>query len=107
MEVILLRAYLDTQLLIAESKGKIAHDFRVFFMGHKGSAEPRYTASKGQLPGALVDEMRNAFGRSEKYLDQEGANLLQEQRTEPQHMIENATPESIGDMLKAIKTLAN
>ncbi|MDI1495108.1 MAG: hypothetical protein K8823_414 [Cenarchaeum symbiont of Oopsacas minuta] len=30
-----LRAYFDTQL-IAESKGTIAHDFRVFFMGHQG-----------------------------------------------------------------------
>jgi hypothetical protein len=29
----ILRAYFDTQLLIAESRGKIAHDFRVFFIG--------------------------------------------------------------------------
>ena len=40
-----LRAYFDTQLLIAESKGKMAHDFRVFFMGHKGSMEARYIVS--------------------------------------------------------------
>lgn len=42
-----LRAYFDTQLLVAESQGKIAHDFRVFFMGHKGSIEARYTTNKG------------------------------------------------------------
>ena len=30
-----LRAYFDTQLLMAESRGKIAHDFRVFFMGQR------------------------------------------------------------------------
>jgi integrase len=37
-----LRSYFDTNLLLAESHGKIAHDFRVFFMGHKGSMEARY-----------------------------------------------------------------
>ena len=102
-----LRAYFDTQLLIAESKGKIAHDFRVFFMGHKGSIESRYTTNKGQLLDTLIDEMRDAFGRSEEYLDQDGTDPLQEQRMELQHMIENATPENIGDMLEAIKSLAN
>jgi hypothetical protein len=52
-----LRAYFDTQLLMAESRGKIAHDFRVFFMGHKGSMEAKYTTNKGMLPVALVKEM--------------------------------------------------
>ena len=32
----ILRAYFDTELLVAESRGMMAHDFRVFFMGHKG-----------------------------------------------------------------------
>src|SRR3989454_12441784 len=64
-----LRAYFDTQLLIAESRGKIAHDFRVFFMGHKGSIEAKYTTNKGVLPEALVSEMRDAFMRSEEILD--------------------------------------
>ena len=45
-----LRAFFDTQLLIAESRGKIAHDFRVFFMGHKGSIEAKYTTNKSILP---------------------------------------------------------
>ena len=31
------RVCFDTQLLVAESKGKVAHDYRVFWMGHKGS----------------------------------------------------------------------
>ncbi|MFZ0831307.1 MAG: site-specific integrase, partial [Thermoplasmata archaeon] len=31
-----LRHYFDTQLLTAESKGKVAHDFRVYWMGHVG-----------------------------------------------------------------------
>jgi len=66
-----LRAYFDTQLLIAESRGKIAHDFRVFFMGHKGSMESRYTTNKGILPDALITEMKNAFLKSEEFLDLE------------------------------------
>jgi hypothetical protein len=66
-----LRAYFDTQLLIAESRGKMAHDFRVFFMGHKGSMESRYTTNKGILPDALIEEMKSAFLRSEEFLDLE------------------------------------
>ena len=64
-----LRAFFDTQLLIAESRGKIAHDFRVFFMGHTGSIEARYTTNKSILPKLLEDEMREAFRRSEEFLD--------------------------------------
>ena len=63
-----LRAYFDTQLLLAESKGKVAHDYRVFWMGHKGSMEARYTTHKGRLPASLVDDMREAYRRSEPVL---------------------------------------
>lgn len=65
------RSYFDTQLLMAESRGKIAHDFRVFFMGHKGSMEAKYTTNKGLLPDTLIEEMRAAFKRSESMLDLE------------------------------------
>ncbi len=63
-----LRAYFDTQLLLSESKGKVAHDYRVFWMGHKGSMEARYTTHKGRLPPSLVDDMREAYQRCEKFL---------------------------------------
>jgi site-specific recombinase XerC len=63
-----LRAYFDTQLLMAESKGKVAHDYRVFWMGHKGSMEARYTTNKGRLPQTLVDDMREAYRRCEPFL---------------------------------------
>ncbi|MGI0054648.1 MAG: site-specific integrase [Thermoplasmata archaeon] len=63
-----LRAYFDTQLLLAESKGKVAHDYRVFWMGHRGSIENRYTTNKGRLPADLVDDMREAYGRCESFL---------------------------------------
>ena len=65
------RAFFDTELLIAESREKIAHDFRVFFMGHKGSMEAKYTTNKAQLPPSLENEMRNAFKQSEEFLDLE------------------------------------
>lgn len=63
-----LRAYFDTQLLLAESHGKIMHPYRVFFMGHTGDIESRYTTNKGVLPVTLVEDMRQAFIRCEPYL---------------------------------------
>ena len=63
-----LRAYFDTQLLVSESKGKVAHDYRVFWMGHKGSMEARYTTNKGRLPQSLIDDMREAYRRCEPLL---------------------------------------
>ena len=63
-----LRAYFDTQLLLAESKGKVAHDYRVFWMGHKGSMESRYTTNKGRLPGEMIEDMREAYQRAEPLL---------------------------------------
>jgi len=63
-----LRAYFDTQLLIAENHGKVSHAYRQFFMGHKGDIEARYTTNKGRLPDALIEDMRRRFSDSEEYL---------------------------------------
>ena len=103
----ILRAYFDTQLLIAESKGKMAHDFRVFFMGHKGSMEARYTTNKGVLPEMPTAEMRNAFARAEEFLDLEiTARTNRTNDREKQEMIhsitQNATPEQLDSMLEAL-----
>ncbi len=97
-----LRPYFDTQLLIAESKGKIAHDFRVFFMGHKGTMEARYTTNKGVLPEVLVAEMREAFLRAEEHLEQTDTDPMLEQRIEAQSIIETATPEQLDRVLKVL-----
>lgn len=64
-----LRAYFDTQLLLAESHGKVSHPYRVFFMGHKGDMEARYSTNKGRLPENLIDDMRSAFAASVEYLE--------------------------------------
>jgi len=63
-----LRAYFDTQLMLAESRGKVSHAYRQFFMGHKGDIEARYTTNKGRLPEDVVEDMRRSFRDCEEYL---------------------------------------
>lgn len=64
-----LRAYFSTQMLLAESHGKVSHPYRVFFMGHKGDIEARYSTNKGRLPENLIEDMRRAFDASTEYLE--------------------------------------
>jgi len=64
-----LRAYFDTQLLLAESRGKMTHSYRAFFMGHVGDIEARYTTNKGRLPPDLIEDMRDAYRRSLAFLE--------------------------------------
>ena len=64
-----LRAYFDTQLLLAESRGKMTHSYRQFHMGHVGDIEGRYTTNKGRLPPDLIEDMRDAYRRSAPFLE--------------------------------------
>jgi hypothetical protein len=104
-----LRAYFDTQLLLAEARGKIAHDFRVFFMGHKGSIEAKYTTNKGILPEELVKEMQEAFKRSEELLDLESFVKAppQKQKQDLQSVIANADPQTLQELLKILTSAIN
>ncbi|MEM3797795.1 MAG: site-specific integrase, partial [Candidatus Bathyarchaeia archaeon] len=63
-----LRSYFDTQLMLAESKGLVLRDYRQFWMGHKGDIENRYTTNKCRLPESVIEDMREAFTRSQEYL---------------------------------------
>ena len=63
-----LRAYFDTQLMLAESKGLVLWDYRQFWMGHKGDIENRYTTNKCRLPEDVIEDMREAYRRSQEYL---------------------------------------
>ena len=63
-----LRAYFDTQLLVAENHGKTSHAYRQFWMGHKGDMEARYTTNKGRLSEDLIADMRRSFRDCEEYL---------------------------------------
>ena len=64
----MLRSYFDTQLMLAESKGLVLRDYRQFWMGHKGDIENRYTTNKRRLPDAVIDDMRQAYERSQEFL---------------------------------------
>ena len=64
-----LRAYFDTQLMLAESKGLVLRDYRTFWMGHMGDIENRYTTNKQRLPDDVVDNMRDAYLKSLPYLE--------------------------------------
>ncbi len=96
-----LRAYFDTQLLISEAKKEMIYSFRVFFMGHKGTIEAQYTTNKGRLPEDLENEMREAFRRSEKFLDLETVeeDPLLKQKEQLHTVIESATPEQVQKLL--------
>jgi len=63
-----LRSYFDTQLMLAESKGLVLRDYRQFWMGHKGDIENRYTTNKCRLPESVIEDMREAYRRSQEYL---------------------------------------
>ena len=63
-----LRSYFDTQLMLAESKGLVLRDYRQFWMGHKGDIENRYTTNKCRLPESVIEDMREAYRRSQGYL---------------------------------------
>jgi len=63
-----LRSYFDTQLMLAESKGLVLRDYRKFWMGHKGDIENRYTTNKRRLPETVIEDMRQAYKRSQEHL---------------------------------------
>ena len=63
-----LRAYAETQLIIAESKGKISHPYLQFIAGHKGDIESRYSTNKGILPEEMVEGMRKSIQACEPFL---------------------------------------
>jgi len=63
-----LRSYFDTELMLAESKGLVLRDYRAFWMGHKGDIENRYTTNKQNLPEQVIEDMREAYRRSQDFL---------------------------------------
>ena len=73
-----LRSYFDTQLMLAESKGLVLRDYRTFWMGHKGDIENRYTTNKHRLPESVIEDMREAYKRSQDYLQTTKAEVGEE-----------------------------
>lgn len=63
-----LRTFFDTQLMIAESKGLVIRDYRTFWMGHMGDIENRYTTHRKNLPAEVIENMREAYQKSQVHL---------------------------------------
>jgi len=82
-----LRAYAETQLIIAESKGKISHPYLQFIAGHKGDIEARYSTNKGRLPPEMIEDMRKCYKDCEPFLSTiaqplEQASIVKESKIE-------------------------
>jgi hypothetical protein len=75
-----LRCYFDTQLMMAESKGLVLRDYRQFWMGHKGDIENRYTTNKQKLPESVIEDMREAYRRSQEFLQTTESRVTSEER---------------------------
>jgi hypothetical protein len=75
-----LRSYFDTQLMLAESKGLVLRDYRQFWMGHTGDIENRYTTNKCRLPESVIEDMREAYRRSQEFLQTKKKEETSEER---------------------------
>ena len=73
------RAYCDTGMIVAESKGLISHPYLQFLMGHKGDIEARYSTNKGRLPPTMIEEMRKAYTKCEPLLSTKAESASEEQ----------------------------
>jgi len=73
-----LRSYFATQLMLSESKGLILRDYRQFWMGHKGDIEHRYTLNKQWLPGDVIEDLREAYRKSQEFLQTTKAEASEE-----------------------------
>jgi hypothetical protein len=74
-----LRAYCDTGMIVAESKGLISHPYLQFLMGHKGDIEARYSTNKGRLSPTMIEEMRLAYKKCEPHLSTKTESPTEEQ----------------------------
>jgi hypothetical protein len=74
-----LRAYCDTGMIVAESKGSISHPYLQFLIGHKGDIEARYSTNKGRLPPTMIEEMREAYKKCEPLLSTKAESASEEQ----------------------------
>lgn len=93
-----LRSFFDTQLLLSESKGRMARDYRVFMMGHVGGIESKYTTHKGTLNEQMIEDMRDSYRKSMVYLQTIHTEDEENQKTEISKYILRATGVSQEEM---------
>ena len=64
-----LRSFFASQLLIAESRGLVAHGYTEFWLGHQGDITQRhYTLGRARVAPGLIEDMREAYHRCEPLL---------------------------------------
>jgi len=91
-----LRAYFDTNMIIAESKAKVSHPYLQFMMGHKGDIEARYSTNKGILPPDMIEDMRKCYRECEPYL------LTSAQPLEQSSIVQEAKLEALKSIAKSL-----
>jgi hypothetical protein len=99
----ILRSYFRTQMLIAESQGKVARDFIVFWFGHSGDMSARYSTNKGILPENLLAAMEESFLKCNDYLDlelQKENHNNKRKRNKLKQFVEKMDSEKIDEMIK-------
>jgi hypothetical protein len=98
-----LRSYFDTQLMLAESQGLLLRDYRTLWMGHKGDIEHKYTTNKGRLPSHVIDDMREAYRKSQEFLQTKAPSGPKEE--ELKHMFRTELMRMAGYNDKEIEVL--
>jgi len=91
-----LRAYFDTNMIIAESEGKASHPYLQFLMGHKGDIEARYSTNKGRLPPGMIEGMRKCSKGCEPFLSTIATPL------EQSDIVKEAKVEALKTMAKSL-----
>jgi len=88
--------------MLAESKGLVLRDYRQFWMGHKGDIENRYTTNKCMLPESVIDDMREAYKRSQEYLQtikpEMGREKMVEEFRKQLLLVAGFSPKEISEM---------
>ncbi|MEM4253647.1 MAG: hypothetical protein QXE84_09015 [Candidatus Nitrosotenuis sp.] len=75
----------------------VARDFKSTWMGHQNSIEQVYSTNKGILPKALMEEMKSAFLRCQKFLDIEvhGIDPTDDERKDVQDRINRLSDDDL------------
>jgi hypothetical protein len=96
-----LRSYADTQLTLAESKGMISHPYLQFLVGHKGDIEARYSTHKGVLPHEMVQDIKEAYRKSLRFLQTNAAGSSEDdQKAEFKKLVMTAVGFKAEDVAK-------
>lgn len=98
-----LRSYFSTRLLLAVSARALDNNYRIYWMGQKGSMAARYSSNKAALPDDLIEDMRAAYSRSRRYLL---GDAMDEQSMRRRQILDNVRLLGLGEeKLEKLKEL--